>query len=62
MNTVTKLNRANALLYKIRNYVSFNNLKAIYFAIFDSHINYANLVWEHVKNYYFTEKSYNNYK
>ena len=41
----TKLNRANALLYKIRNYVSFNNLKTIYFAIFDSHINYANLIW-----------------
>ena len=41
----TKLNRANALLYKIRNYVSFNTLKAIYFAIFDSHINYANLIW-----------------
>ena len=28
----TKLNRANALLYKIRNYVSFNALKTIYFA------------------------------
>ena len=41
----TKLNRANALLYKIRNYVSFNTLKTIYFAIFDSHINYANLIW-----------------
>ena len=41
----TKLNRANALLYKIRNYVSFNTLKAIYFAIFDSYINYANLIW-----------------
>ena len=40
----TKLNRANGLLYKIRSYVSFNNLKAIYFAIFDSHINYANLI------------------
>ena len=41
----TRLNRAIALLYKIRNYVSFNTLKAIYFAIFDSHINYANLIW-----------------
>ena len=26
----TKLNRGNALLYKIRNYLSFNTLKAIY--------------------------------
>ena len=42
---VKKLNRANALLYKTRSYVSFNTLNAIYFAIFDSHINYANLIW-----------------
>ena len=42
---VTKLNRANALLYKIKNYVTFNILKAIYFLIFDSHINNANLIW-----------------
>ena len=41
----TKLNRANTLLLKIRNYVNFNTLKSIYFAIFDSHINYANLIW-----------------
>ena len=40
----TKLNRANALLCKIRNYVSFNTLKAIYFATFDSHLDYANLI------------------
>ena len=40
----TKLNRANALLSKIRNYVNFNILKSIYFEIFDPHINYANLI------------------
>ena len=40
-----KLNRANALFHKIRNYVSLNTFKAIYFAIFDSHLNYANLIW-----------------
>ena len=45
MTLATKLNRANALLHKIRNYASFNTLKAIYFAILDSHINYANLIW-----------------
>ena len=44
-NITTKLNRANALLYKIRNYVNCNTLKASYFAIFDSHINYAKLIW-----------------
>ena len=40
---VAKLNRANALLYKVRNYVSFNTSRAIYFVILDSHVNYANL-------------------
>ena len=40
---VAKLNRANALLYKIRNYVSFDTSKVISFVIFDSHVNYANL-------------------
>ena len=32
---VTNLNKANALLPKTRNYVSFNTLKAIYFEMFD---------------------------
>ena len=40
-----KLNRANALLSIIRNYVNKLTLRTIYFVIFDSHINYANLVW-----------------
>ena len=40
-----KLNRANALLSIIGNYVNKLTLRAIYFAIFDSHINYANLIW-----------------
>ena len=42
---VIKLNRTNTLLSKIRNYVSFNTLEAIYLAIFDSHINYAYFIW-----------------
>ena len=58
----TKLNRANASLFKIRNCVSFNTLKAICFVIFDSHINYASLIWgenpnSKLKNYYFAEKA-----
>ena len=40
-----KLNRANALLFKIRNFVNVNTLKTIYYAIFDSYINYANVIW-----------------
>ena len=39
-----KLNRANALLFTIRNYVNKHILRTVYFAIFDSHINYANLI------------------
>ena len=39
-----KLNRANALLIKIRNYVNQKVLRSIYFAIFYSHLNYANLI------------------
>ena len=41
----TRLNRANALLFKIRNYVTFNTLKSIYFAIIGSHRNYAYLTY-----------------
>ena len=40
-----KLNRVNALLFKIRNFVNINTLKTIYYAIFDSHINYTNVIW-----------------
>ena len=36
---------ANLLLFKIRNYVNFNSFKSIYFANFDSHLNYGNLIW-----------------
>ena len=40
-----KLNRTNALLFKIRNFVNLNTLKTLYYAIFDTHINYANVIW-----------------
>ena len=40
-----KLNRANALLFKIRNFLNINTLKTIYYAIFDLHINSANVIW-----------------
>ena len=38
-----KLNRANALLFKIRNLVKL--LRTLYFTIFESHLNYCLLVW-----------------
>ena len=50
INIAIKLNRDNALLFKIRNFVNITILKTIYFAIFDSHINYANLVWAQNSN------------
>ena len=40
-----KLNRANALLFKIRKYVSPKILRSIHFAIFDSHLSYCYLAW-----------------
>ena len=40
-----KLNRANALLSKMRKYVSCKILRSIYFAIFDYFLSYCCLVW-----------------
>ena len=40
-----KLNRANALLFKMRKYVSCKILRSIYFAIFYSYLSYCCLVW-----------------
>ena len=58
----TKLNKANALLYKIRNYPNFNTLKSIYFVIFDSvtltpHLEFSpykkkSFTWVYFKNSY----------
>ena len=36
-----KLNRANALLFKMRKYVSLKILRSIYFTIFDSFLSYC---------------------
>ena len=40
-----KMNRANALLFKMRKYVSCKILTSIYFAIFDTYLSYCCLVW-----------------
>ena len=40
-----KLNRANALFYKMRKYVSLEILRSIYFAVFDYYLCYYCLVW-----------------
>ena len=41
----TKLNRANAVLYKVRDFVNANILRSIYYALFELHINYACIIW-----------------
>ena len=40
-----KLNRTNALLLKMKKFVSLKILRSIYFAIFDSYLSYCCLVW-----------------
>ena len=40
-----KLNRAIALLFKIRNLVTSSILSDICFSIFQSHLNYSSFVW-----------------
>ena len=45
-----KLNRANAMLFKVREFVNTKILKSIYYAIFDCHLNYANTVWSQNRN------------
>ena len=44
-NIAVKLNRANALLLKIRNYVNMKTLRNIYYTMFDSHLTYSCIVW-----------------
>ena len=40
-----KLYRANALLFRISNFVNSSVLRTMYFTIFESHLNYWSLVW-----------------
>ena len=40
-----KLNRATAILAKVRHYVNKSTLKSLYFSLFQSHLNYGCLVW-----------------
>ena len=43
----TKLNRANALIFKMRKDFSPKMLRSIYFAFSDSYLSYCCLVWAH---------------
>ena len=49
-NIAVKLNKANAMLYKVRQFVSEKNLRSIYNTIFELHLNYACIVWDQTKS------------
>ena len=40
-----KLNRANAVLAKLRHFVNSEILRSTYFAVFHSHLNYVCIAW-----------------
>ena len=40
-----KLKRANGMLSKIQNYISHEELKSVYYAIFSSHMTYGCQIW-----------------
>ena len=50
-NLIPKLSRANGMIAKIRHYVDRVTLINIYYAIFDSHLNYCSLVWGKLPRY-----------
>ena len=49
-NIAIKLNTANAMLYKVRQFVNERTLISIYHSLFDSHLNYASIVWSQAKS------------
>ena len=52
--TSTKLNKANAMLSKIKHFVDQKTLKAIYHTIFESHLYHYSLDW--VQNFNSTKR------
>ena len=44
-DTATKLEQANAMLNRVRDFVSANILKSIYSALLESFINYTFIIW-----------------
>ena len=44
-HVVLKLNKANAMLSKLRHALNTKTLRSVYYAIFESHLCYASIVW-----------------
>ena len=60
MNTPKqKLNRANNILAKLRNYGTADVLRAIYYVLLDSHIKYACQIWVSIqsKTFYMIQRA-----
>ena len=61
-NVAVKLNRANAMLSKVRHFIHKKTLKSIYHAISESHLFYSCLVWAQninsIKRLYILQKKY----
>ena len=49
-NIAIKLNRAYAMLYKVRGILNTRVLKLIYHTICDCHLSYTNAVWGQIRN------------
>ena len=49
--SASKLRRANGLLSKVRHYVTKDELKSIYHAIFSTHLSYGSQVWGQQNSY-----------
>ena len=45
-----KLNKANAMLSKLRHVLDIKTLRSVYYAIFESHLCYGSLVWAQNNN------------
>ena len=45
-----KLDKASAILFKVREFLNIKILKSIYYDIFDCHLNYANTIWGQNRN------------
>ena len=45
INDIALKVRANAMLYKVRDFVDAGILKSIYHTLFESHIHYACTIW-----------------
>ena len=54
-----KLNKANAMLSKLRHVLNTKTLRSVYYATFESHLCYASIVWAliHLKAFTYYRKS-----